>query len=341
MNKLLYLLFFVICLSCSDHSSTEKYQKVRNNIINVHDYVKEIEIEDVLIGSSAHLFLLSDYMIISDIRSSDKLIHVFDKNNFNYVTSIGNRGEGPDEITNMGFIGIDEAKRVLYVSDHGKQKIFCYNIDSVIMDSFYIPWVKMRMNAKQFPSEYQFINDSLCIGRVIEPIGNSNFKPSVAKWNMETGEIEFMKYEHPGIEKKRIVCTASKENELYAEFYSNYDLITICNFDGELICNIYGPGWGDRKTTRTDYFSDGVFCDDKIFALYSGGDSFIQDKSGKIKSALPTKFLVFNLNGDYLKTLETGYRISSFCYDKKNNRLILNLDDMIQFAFLDLDELID
>lgn len=334
-------MFFVICLSCSDHSSTEKYQKVRNNIINVHDYVKEIEIEDVLIGSSAHLFLLSDYMIISDIRSSDKLIHVFDKNNFNYVTSIGNRGEGPDEITNMGFIGIDEAKRVLYVSDHGKQKIFCYNIDSVIMDSLYIPWVKMRMNAKQFPSEYQFINDSLCIGRVIEPIGNSNFKPSVAKWNMETGEIEFMKYEHPGIEKKRIVCTASKENELYAEFYSNYDLITICNFDGELICNIYGPGWGDRKTTRTDYFSDGVFCDDKIFALYSGGDSFIQDKSGKIKSALPTKFLVFNLNGDYLKTLETGYRISSFCYDKKNNRLILNLDDMIQFAFLDLDELID
>ena len=341
MNKLLYLLFFVICLSCSDHSSTEKYQKVRNNIINVHDYVKEIEIEDVLIGSSAHLFLLSDYMIISDIRSSDKLIHVFDKNNFNYVTSIGNRGEGPDEITNMGFIGIDEAKRVLYVSDHGKQKIFCYNVDSVIMDSLYIPWVKMRMNAKQFPSEYQFINDSLCIGRVIEPIGNSNFKPSVAKWNMETGEIEFMKYEHPGIEKKRIVCTASKENELYAEFYSNYDLITICNFDGELICNIYGPGWGDRKTTRTDYFSDGVFCDDKIFALYSGGDSFIQDKSGKIKSALPTKFLVFNVNGDYLKTLETGYRISSFCYDKKNNRLILNLDDMIQFAFLDLDELID
>ena len=334
-------MFFVICLSCSDHSSTEKYQKVRNNIINVHDYVKEIEIEDVLIGSSAHLFLLSDYMIISDIRSSDKLIHVFDKNNFNYVTSIGNRGEGPDEITNMGFIGIDEAKRVLYVSDHGKQKIFCYNIDSVIMDSLYIPWVKMRMNAKQFPSEYQFINDSLCIGRVIEPIGNSNFKPSVAKWNMETGEIEFMKYEHPGIEKKRIVCTASKENELYAEFYSNYDLITICNFDGELICNIYGPGWGDRKTTRTDYFSDGVFCDDKIFALYSGGDSFIQDKSGKIKSALPTKFLVFNLNGDYLKTLEIGYRISSFCYDKKNNRLILNLDDMIQFAFLDLDELID
>lgn len=334
-------MFFVICLSCSDHSSTEKYQKVRNNIINVHDYVKEIEIEDVLIGSSAHLFLLSDYMIISDIRSSDKLIHVFDKNNFNYVTSIGNRGEGPDEITNMGFIGIDEAKRVLYVSDHGKQKIFCYNVDSVIMDSLYIPWVKMRMNAKQFPSEYQFINDSLCIGRVIEPIGNSNFKPSVAKWNMETGEIEFMKYEHPGIEKKRIVCTASKENELYAEFYSNYDLITICNFDGELICNIYGPGWGDRKTTRTDYFSDGVFCDDKIFALYSGGDSFIQDKSGKIKSALPTKFLVFNLNGDYLKTLETGYRISSFCYDKKNNRLILNLDDMIQFAFLDLDELID
>lgn len=334
-------MFIVICLGCSDHSSTEKYQKVRNNIINVHDNVKEIEIEDVLIGSYAHLFLLSDYMIISDIRSSDKLIHVFNKNNFNYITSTGCRGEGPNEITNMGFIGTDEIKRLLYVSDHGKQKIFCYNIDSVIMDSLYIPWVKMRMSEKLFPSEYQLISESFCIGRVIEPIGNSNFKPSVAKCNIETGEIELMKYEHPGIEKKRIVCTASKENKLYAEFYSNYDLITICNFDGELKCNIYGPGWGDRKARKTNYFSGGVFSDDKIFVLYSGENSFIQDKSGKTKSALPTKFLVFDLNGDYLKTLETGYRISSFCYDKKNNRFILKLDDVIQFALLDLNGLID
>ena len=341
MNRLFYFLIIILLGSCRQSTETEKYQNKRDNVINIHENVKEIEIEEIPIGRMAALFLTDNYLIVVDVLSLDKLIHIFNKNNFSYVTSIAPRGQGPSEITNIGHIEVNNSNREIYVTDHGKQKIFCYNIDSVIMDSLYIPWVKMRMNAKQFPSEYQFINDSLCIGRVIEPIGNSNFKPSVAKWNMETGEIEFMKYEHPGIEKKRIVCTASKENELYAEFYSNYDLITICNFDGELICNIYGPGWGDRKTTRTDYFSDGVFCDDKIFALYSGGDSFIQDKSGKIKSALPTKFLVFNLNGDYLKTLETGYRISSFCYDKKNNRLILNLDDMIQFAFLDLNGLID
>lgn len=340
MDKILYLLLAIICIGCTQVSKTEKYQKERDNIINVQENIKEIEIEDVLIGSNPSLNVLDNYLIISDSRSLDKLIHVFNKNNFNYVTGIGYRGEGPDEITNMGFMGIDEAKRVLYVSDHGKQKIFCYNLDSVIVDSLYTPWVKVRMNAKQFPSEYQFINDSLCIGRIIEPIGNSNFKPSVAKWNIETGEIEPMKYEHPGIEKKRIVCAVSKENELYAEFYSHHDLITICNFDGELKYNIYGPNWESGRARKMNYFRRGIFCNDKIFVLYSGEDSFIQDKSGKTKSSLPTKFLVFDLSGDYLKTLETGYRISSFCYDKKNNRFILSLDDMIQFAYLDLDGIV-
>jgi hypothetical protein len=83
------------------------------------------------------------------------------------------------------------------------------------------------------------------------------------------------------------------------------------------------------------------FCGDKIFALYSGAEPFYHDAKGEKKSNAPTKFHVFDLHtGDYIQTLETGYRIRYFCYDKENNRLILSLDDDIQFACLELDGLI-
>jgi hypothetical protein len=38
---------------------------------------------------------------------------------------------------------------------------------------------------------------------------------------------------------------------------------------------------------------------------------------------------VFNMKGDYLKTLVVGRPINYFCYDKDNNRIIMNLDDEI------------
>lgn len=51
-------------------------------------------------------------------------------------------------------------------------------------------------------------------------------------------------------------------------------------------------------------------------------------------------FHVFNMKGDYLKTLVVGRPINYFCYDKDNNRIIMNLDDEIQFAYLDLEGLL-
>lgn len=339
MNKLLYLFFIVFIGGCGSESETEKYQKKRDNIIDVRKQVKEIVIEDVLIGRVARPFLIDNYLVIGDYTSIDKLIHIFNKKNYDYLTSVASVGQGPNEITNMGHIGIDEIHHKFYVSDHGKQKIFSYDIDSVVVDSFYIPKVKMKMNEGKFPDRYLYVNDSLCIGLIIEPIGSNNFKPSVAKWNMNTGEIVLMKYEHPNIKKKRISFTASIENGIYVECHNYHDLITICSLNGNLKYNIYGPNWSDEKS-KTSYYREAVFCKDKILVSYSGEDTFSKDRIGGMKLNNPTKFLVFDLEGNYIKTLETGYQIYEYCYDRENNRIIMILDDEIQIAYLDLDEII-
>lgn len=334
MNKLLFLLLIIIGWSCTHGSKTEKYQNKRENIVQVRNRIKEIEMEDVLINRNAQLYSIREYLIICDYKSYDKQILLFDKKSFRYIAGTAYKGEGPDEVTNIGYVGIDEANRKFYVTDHGRHKIFGYNVDSVVANPLYKREVKMNMKERRFPHKYQYVSDTLCMGIIIEPTGNYGFNQSVSAWNMLTGEIKPMSYVHPEIEKKRVSFAVSLEKGIYVECYNHHDLMTICGLDGNLKCNIYGSKWNSRKTNSVCYYGDVVFCDDRIVVSNSAG----KDNFAKVE-LYPTEFLVFDTNGDYLQTLETGYNISNFCYDKDNNRIIMSLDDEIQFAYLDLDGL--
>jgi hypothetical protein len=330
-----------VCWSCTQNSGTEKHQGKRDNVVNVRDKVKEIVIpeEDVMIGSVARLYMIDDYLIIKDYHSYNELIHIFDKNNFNHLISAIPKGEGPGEIVNMGDIAVDETNRRFFVSDHGKQRIFDYALDSLLADPSYMPEVKMEMIREQFPGSYHYINDTLCIGLIIEPVGVGDFRQSVAKWNMNTGEIKPMPYEHPDIKKKRITFAASMEHGIYVECYHYHDLMTICSLDGELKYNIYGRHWSSERT-KISYSEKVVFCGDRIVVSYSGENTFSNNEKSGVEVNFPTKFHVFDLTGNYLQTLETEYRMQDFCYDKENNRIIMAANDDIQFACLELDGLI-
>jgi hypothetical protein len=334
MKWLLYLLVIAICWSCNDNAGTEKHQGKRDNIINVRTKMKEIVIEDVLINSHAELLIIGDYLIVEDIKSADELIYLFNKNDFSFLAGTAHRGQGPGEIANIGRIGVDEVHRKFYVSDHGKHQIFSYDLDSVLANpSSYMPKDKMKLNEGQFPSRYQYINDTLSFGVFIEPIGNSSFQQITARWDINTGIVVPMKYTHPDVERKRICLAASMEHGIYVEGYHHHDLMTICSLNGDLKYNVYGAKWNDRTSNEFYYYGKVDFCGDRIVATYSGGHNFSDEHD-------PTKFLVFDKNGDYLQTLETGYKITDFCYDKDNNRILLSLDDEIQFAYLDLDEIV-
>ncbi|WP_455630650.1 6-bladed beta-propeller, partial [Parabacteroides sp.] len=162
MNKIVYFVLVVtICWGCSSSSSTEKYQGKRDNVINVRDQIKEIVIEDLLLNNYSRLQIVHDYLFIKDHNSADKLIYIFNKDNFKYITSTALKGEGPSEISRIGYIVEDKANRKFYVSDHAKYKIFSFDLDSVITDPAYLPIEKMKMNEQVFPNEYIYINDTL------------------------------------------------------------------------------------------------------------------------------------------------------------------------------------
>lgn len=331
MTKIIYLLLSIFLFGCNESQNKEKHYTTENGIINIKDKIKEIKIDSILIGGVIRLYTINEYLILSDYQSLDNQIHIFSKKEFKHITSIAPKGQGPGEISNIGYIGINEASRIFYVSDHGKQKIFSYPIDSVILNPTYMPQTKMEMNEQLFPSEYTYINDTLCIGRIIEPIGNADYKPFIAKWNMNTGDTEPMKYENKKINKKRINFAISEEYSIYAECYTNHDLITICDMDGNLKYNIYGPNWSDTPQ-KNSYYNNAVFCKDKLV---------VSSLNNNKESDLPNELIVFNIDGEYIKTLKTGYNISDFCFDKENNRIIMSLDDSIQLAYLDISNILN
>ena len=61
MNKTFYFLLLIILIGCVSKNDTEKYQGSRNNIVNVKTEVKEIVIDEVLIGSLVRLDILNDW----------------------------------------------------------------------------------------------------------------------------------------------------------------------------------------------------------------------------------------------------------------------------------------
>lgn len=337
MNKFLYLLFtMTVFLSCEHNHNTKReiYQNKRNKIVNVHDKIKEIKIENVLIGSIAKPYSIGEYLMIMDVKSHDKLIHVFDKKHYKYITSFGNQGQGPSEITTIGHIGVNEKKREIYVSDHGKHCIHCYNIDSVITNPYYPPKTKLKIKDREFPDKFYYVNDSVSFARIINVNSNNGFNQSIAKWNMNTGEIIPMKYTHPDIKRKRVVFSVSLKDNIYVECYRHHDLMTICNLDGDLKYNIYGSKWDNKTSNEHRYYSSVIFAQDKIIATYSNGRDNFE------KQSRPTTLLVFDLKGNYLKTIEIGYNILEFCYDDENNRLVIVFDDEIQFGYLNLDGIV-
>lgn len=118
-------------------------------------------------------------------------------------------------------------------------------------------------------------------------------------WNMATKEFA-QGYENPSVKKKRYQFAASEECDIYVTTSSRYDLMTIYNLDGSLKYNIYGPDWNE-DITQTCHYNSGICISDKhIYALYSGGNHRTED--------VPSKVLVFDMEGNYINTLETGLK---------------------------------
>ena len=326
--QLITAFLMLLASGCGINNRTEIVQEERDRKVDVADKIVDIETDYVFGKSDLHII---DNILIAEesYPTGEKVDHLFDLNTFRYITSTGTMGRGPGEITIPSGIFVDREKRVFWQLDVGKKVLHKFPLDSVLSDEMYLPGASVKLVDTLLLVYYSFLNDSIALGKAIEPFTGSPFVTmTMTKFNINLGEIRRFGYENPEVEGKftNSYFALSVEDGIYVNCYLHKDLMTICEFNGNLKYNIYGPGWDDPEKDDNAYFGGVIIYDKKIFASYQGSSRIIVE--GNIqRGAYPKSIIVFGLDGSYQKTIETGSEICSFCIDEKNNRIIAYFND--------------
>lgn len=289
---------------------------------NVKNQIKDITTEKYY--RNPFIYIVDKFLIILDFNDSDKGIHFYVKNSFEYVTNTGFRGRGPGEINNLGTIAFNKQKRDLWVADYSKRVRWKFPLDSILNNKHFKPDSSLKINYKLFLDSFDFLNDSIAIGKAVHAINHNAFNMSMAKLNLNNNETERFGYEHPKTKGNlsNSKFELSPDKSTYVNAFAFCDLMTICDIQGEVKCNIYGPNWNQKQEKKQKYYAQVDFIGKHIIASYVGENAFVYDKHERPKSNLASKLLVFDVSGNHIKTIETGHKLSNFCVDQENKRVI-------------------
>ena len=330
---LILLILAILSFASCAKDDKEKYQEKGTKVEDVSKKLVAFKTgNDIFLGQTSRAIISGDYLLLCDYSSADKKIHLFDKNKLEYLTSIGDTGQGPGEIANMGNVYVNENSDKLYVTDFGHNCIYSFDIDSMLTEEDYLPVIKYRLKGDFLPVDYVYVFDSLCYGTFVQYTDRKTVKRLTGKWNMKTGEVKLMEYVHPDVKNKQTNIVYSRLHDTLVEGHGCADLLSF--FDGNLNLkyNVYGSDWNNGDGSKLNYYPMTIYKD-HIITAYSG--------SSYSDYILPTKLHVFTMDGNYYKTLEVGKRIHYLSSDEGNNRLFISFDDEIQFGYLDLKGILD
>lgn len=344
------LIFLIISPGCKKENSLyEKHPDFSKNVIDVSQEVKELK-TDLLLGQSM-LKITGNYLLVCDIFSLDEGFHFYNKKTLKYVGSGGRKGQGPGEIisyNNVEIIPNEIDDNTFFVFDYSQITLYKYHIDSLLHNKQYLPYKVIDFRIKSILNNFSVINDSIFIGIGSYTTSNSSFIDGIVKLNINTNTMEEFGYQHPKIKEFGGRSThsffgGSKDKNRYVQGYYNYDLITICDIDGNLVSNVYGTQWKGEKEMKfkNSYFGKIGLYHKYIVVNYTGHNRLVIDEHKRPSAAFPKKFLIFDLEGNYLKTLDIGEEIRFFCLDEENNRLFLSPINRNGLSYLDLNGLLD
>lgn len=319
---MLFLSILTACLRNKD-GYKEQLQTTSEEKVNVSQQIVDIK-TDLVLSPNLALYLIDNILIVLDTRSNDRGIHLFERESLKYLTSTGKTGRGPGEIVRYGHIIPRPDKNSFWISDYGKMVFWEFTIDSILFSENYLPLKVLPMENDFFLTRANFLNDSSILGKAASVKTTNSFEEVMITFSLNSLKSEKFGYTHPLAVGRESISSfkLSPNGEFYANAYMYIDLLSICETDGSLRKNIFGPEWKKTSDRRRSYFSQVDIADNKIFAGYNGGYSLTLNEYERIESNFPSNLIVFNSFGDYLKTFEIEHPFFQFCVDPKYNRII-------------------
>ena len=331
------LLTLTIATACSNRTSNSRLDG--EIIEDISELIKSFDTDATPIGAWGDIKSEGKWIFINNPQSIDTIVSVFDAKSLRWEGNIAKSGPGPDEIISPGTVVYDNERDDMIIFDYGQLKVKAFNVDSALKQEYYSPHVIQHIPSGQFPSRYVRVNDSIGFARMItlpkNPKKNRGYTQSLCRYNLSTGEMK----EFSTADRQEGLMTLfgiNPELKLLVECAINNDLLTIYDFDGNKLKEIPGPEYNNDEIDKQKiYFRQVVVTQDNILALYSGSDDRKINAYGRY-------IQVYDIDGNYIKTLDSGKLISSMDYDKNTGRLLMRFNDPdIQLGYVDLNKVLN
>ncbi len=339
MYRVYLIVGFLLGLySCSDSGDkSSKHFDVNSNIKDYKSKVKDINI-DPLVSEIATIAVFKDYFVLHDLQAgSDRVTHLFNRDNFSHVVNAVVKGGGPGEVTVPGELSFEPKENSIWVTDLGKMLVWKFPLDSILSNPNYKAEQSMKMNMEKFIYKFSFLDKENTLGKAMSLQQDRSIAYRVAKSNLKTGNVEDYGYFPKDIkgQQSEFNMKISLDDGLYVMAYYWKDLVTVCSIDGNLNFNLYGKNWQSSKK-KVSYFNGVDIFKNKIIASYTGVVYKKLDENKQEVVVRPKKLVVFDIEGKYIETLDIGHEIIDFCADEKNNRIIFYFADKEKaFGYID------
>ncbi len=345
-KSFIFLVFVIFVISCNNKSNTtEEYPDFSKNIVDVSKKLVPIKTE-VLLGPGKVKNVGGCLLFKDEYGDAGKGFVFFDKKTLKHIGYGGKKGQGPGELINYKNVRIipnEQDTGSFFAFDYSRLFLYKYRIDSLLNDESYLPQKILSRSVSEVLGNAVQLNDSIFLGMSLYATSSSSFMQRIVKFNTKSEKTEPFGYLNPQIEKlgKRNTHSAfaiSLKKSVYIQAFFNQDLITFCDKEGKLICNVYGKLWKNENVNKLSCYSSTVEMTSKyVFAGYKGVARLVLDKHKRPRGTFPKKIRIFDLQGNYLKTLDFGEELRNFCVDEETNRIFVSfLDRDEPLGYLDL-----
>ena len=315
--------------ACSSGNDREVWQDERDII----EETTIVSMDDSLppMHAFTSFYIIGDTLLFHDFYSTDRQFFGYNLNNGESLGWFGIYGSGPGEIANFGAPFIDKRNKVLYGLNCNLWSIMGFELDKAFNDSSYRAFTKTDMSdlelrvpiVKSF-----FTNDSTVLCQMYDMNENWTCSTSrIGRLDLETGRTVIIDDYVPEPDTRFGMALSVKDSLICATYHTN-DQINLFNLDGKLIKTIYGPDYHNPRLHKVYYFYEPEFCGDKICVVYHG--KF--DPTFSVGHDI----LMFDLEGNYLKTLRCEMPITCLAYHEKTNRLYVYTNGDPQFGYIQL-----
>lgn len=298
------------------------------SVTDVSEQIKALDTGDLLIGKSSNIYVYGDRLYIVDTRSDDMILYVFDTKSGRYLGSALKPGPSPYEISQPGALGVNAATGDAIMFDYGQNRIVTFNVDSVLSDSAQGIRTLRSLEMSGFPDSYVYVNDSTGFGRLIIPDGRDSYSQTVCRYDAATGDTRTFGTSEAVGEDNRSVVAVSPDGKTIVEACRTQDLIVVYDAEGNPVKEIKGDAYEPVADKTMSFYTGAAVTGSHILAAYTGGkadEGFYGDR-----------ILVFDLDGNYVKTLKLGIEIRKMAYSPGTDNLYVSTPDSIQFGILPL-----